>query len=132
MGPGMSLLRFLSFLVFLRYDTWVRKYYCYCLRTKKEVLFELEKILQSSPSRLQHHQKSKTEPRNKKIHQETQCPVSSTVRPHCMSCTFILRKISTMLPSHVPSQKEPCTLGHNPESASMSAYATSGGHQSSE
>lgn len=66
MGPGMSLLRFLSFLVFLRYDTWVRKYYCYCLRTKKEVHFELDQILQSSPSRLQHHQKSKTEPRNKK------------------------------------------------------------------
>lgn len=61
MGPGMSLLRFLSFVVFLRYDTWVRKYYCYCLRTKKELLFELDQILQSSPSRLQHHQKSKTE-----------------------------------------------------------------------
>lgn len=35
MGPGMYLLRFLSFLVFLRYDTRVQKYYCYCLRTKK-------------------------------------------------------------------------------------------------
>lgn len=66
MGPGMYLLRFLSF---LRYDTWVRKYYCYCLRTKKRFSLNSNKFSNSKVSlkqSLRFPPRPDNEPRNTK------------------------------------------------------------------